>query len=343
MTGQAIPANAIDLGRLGDYLRTLGLGTGRDLWLKPLTGGQSNPTYVIGDAGWRCVLRTRPPGKLLPSAHAIDREYRVMRALQGSAVPVPQMLAYCNDPAVLGRDFYLMEMVEGRVFMDQSLPAQTAAQRAAIYDEMNRVISALHAVDFRSVGLEDYGKPGAYFSRQIARWSRQLQASTQPVTATMRALMDWLPAHVPEGDETTVVHGDFRIDNLIFHPTEARVLAVLDWELSTLGHPLADFAYHCMAWHIPASLWRGVQGLDLAALGIPGEPAYVAAYAARTGRDPKAHWDFYLAYNLFRMAAILHGIGERALQGNAASADAIETASKAAPLAEIAWKCAART
>lgn len=335
-------AGEIDLGRLGDYLRAQNLGTGKDLHLRPLTGGQSNPTYVLGDAEQRCVLRTRPPGHLLPSAHAIDREYRVMRALQDSAVPVPRMLAYCTDASVLGRDFYLMEMVEGRVFMDQSLPGLAPAQRFALYDEMNRVIAALHGVDYEAVGLEGYGRPGAYFARQIARWSRQLRESTMPVAAPMRALMDWLPQHLPEGDETTLVHGDFRLDNLIFHPTEARVLAVLDWELSTLGHPLADFAYQCMAWRIPASLWRGVGGLDLEALGIPSEADYVRAYSQRTGRDAGAHWGFYMAYNLFRMAAILHGIGERAVRGNAASADAVETASRAVPLAEIGWQCAQR-
>jgi acyl-CoA dehydrogenase len=330
----------IDLGRLGDYLRVQGLGAGRGLQLRPLTGGQSNPTYVLSSADLRCVLRTRPSGKLLPSAHAIDREYRVMRALQDGAVPVPRMLAYCTDASVLGRDFYLMEMVEGRVFMDQSLPGLTAAQRGALYDEMNRVIAALHGVDYEAVGLESYGKTGAYFARQIARWSRQMRESTLPVAAPMQALMDWLPQHIPEGDETTLVHGDFRIDNLIFHPTEARVLGVLDWELSTLGHPLADFAYHCMAWRIPASLWRGVHGLDLQALGIPSEADHVRAYSQRTGRDAGVHWDFYMAYNLFRMAAILHGIGERSMQGNATSLDALETASKAAPLAEIGWQCA---
>ena len=332
----------IDLARLGDYLRAQGLGAGKGLRLKPLTGGQSNPTYVLDGADQRCVLRTRPPGALLPSAHAIDREYRVMQALQDGAVPVPRMFAYCTDTSVMGREFYLMEMVEGRVFMDQSLPGLTPAQRGALYDEMNRVIAALHGVDYQAVGLGSFGKPGAYFARQIARWSRQMRQLTLPVTTSMHALMDWLPQHIPEGDETTLVHGDFRLDNLIFHPTEPRVLAVLDWELSTLGHPLADFAYQCMAWRIPASLWRGVSGLDLEALGIPSEADYVRCYSERTGRDAGAHWDFYLAYNLFRMAAILYGIGERALQGNAASADAVATARKAAPLAEIGWQSAQR-
>jgi aminoglycoside phosphotransferase (APT) family kinase protein len=332
----------LDTARIADYLRRQGLGDGGDVQLRPLTGGQSNPTYVLTCGAWQCVLRTKPPGPLLPSAHAIDREYRVMRALHGSAVPVPRMLAYCDDLSVAGRDFYLMELVEGRVFVDQSLPSLQPAQRGALYDEMNRVVAALHVMDYRAVGLESYGKPGSYFSRQIARWSRQCQTSSLPVSAEMRSLMDWLPRHIPADDETTLVHGDFRMDNLVFHPTEPRVLAVLDWELSTLGHPMADFAYHCMAWRIPATLWRGVGGLDLQALGIPSEADYLRAYARRTGRHPGEHWEFYMAYNLFRMAAILYGIGERAVQGTAASADAIETARKAAPLAEIGWRCAQR-
>ena len=335
-------AGTFDTARIATYLQSQGLGDGGEMQLRQLSGGQSNPTYVLTSGGWQCVLRTKPPGPLLPSAHAIDREYRVMRALQDAAVPVPRMLAYCDDPSVLGRDFYLMELVDGRVCVDQSLPGLQPAQRRAMYDEMNRVIAALHAVDYRAVGLESYGKPGSYFSRQIARWSRQCQASSLPVSAEMRSLMDWLPQHIPADDETTLVHGDFRLDNLIFHPTEPRVLAVLDWELSTLGHPMADFAYHCMAWRIPATLWRGVGGLDLQALGIPNEADYLRAYAQRTGRDAGAHWEFYMAYNLFRMAAILYGIGERAAQGNAAAVDAVETASRATPLAEIGWHCAQR-
>jgi aminoglycoside phosphotransferase (APT) family kinase protein len=333
---------ALDTIPLADYLRRLGLGDGGEVQLRALSGGQSNPTYVLTSGGWQGVLRTKPPGPLLPSAHAIDREFRVMRALQDSAVPVPKMLAYCDDTTVLGRDFYLMEFVDGRVCVDQSLPGLDPAQRGAMYDEMNRVIAALHGVDLQAADLGSYGKPGSYFSRQIARWSRQCQASSLPLSPSMLALMAWLPEHIPADDETTLVHGDFRLDNLVFHPTEPRVLAVLDWELSTLGHPMADFAYHCMAWRIPATLWRGVGGLDLQALGIPSEADHVSAYARRTGRDASEHWEFYMAYNLFRMAAILHGIGERAMQGNAAAADAVETARKAGPLAEIGWDCALR-
>jgi acyl-CoA dehydrogenase len=215
-------------------------------------------------------------------------------------------------------------------------------ERGAIYREMNRMIAALHRVDYEGAGLASHGKPGNYFARQITRWSRQCRESTLPVNEAMQKLMEWLPGHIPAGDETTLVHGDFRLDNLVFHPTEARVIGVLDWELSTLGHPLADLSYQCMAWRITPALWRGIAGLDLAALGIPSEAEYMAMYAKATGRDPAEHWDFYLAYNLFRMAAILHGIAQRAAEGNAAADDAVKTGRKAGPLAELGWQCAQR-
>jgi acyl-CoA dehydrogenase len=265
-----------------------------------------------------------------------------MQALAGSAVPVPRMHTYCADATVIGTPFFVMDFVDGRVLEDQSLPGFDPEGRAAIYAEMNRVIVALHAVDYAAAGLADFGKPGNYFARQVARWTRQYgESRTVPIPA-MDALIEWLPAHIPAGDETTLVHGDFRLDNLVFHPAEPRVLAVLDWELSTLGHPLADFAYHCMSWRIPASLWRGVAGLDLAALGIPSEAAYVGRYRAATGREGLEHWEFYLAYNLFRMAAILQGIARRALDGNAAATDAAVLGRKAAPLAALGWDCAQR-
>jgi aminoglycoside phosphotransferase (APT) family kinase protein len=233
-----------------------------------------------------------------------------------------------------------MEYVEGRVLWDQSLPGMTPPERAAIYDEMNRVIAALHRVDYAAAGLSDYGKPGNYFARQIGRWSKQYRASETERIEPMDALIAWLPENVPAGDETTVVHGDYRMDNLIFHPREPRILAVLDWELSTLGHPLADFSYHCMSWHIPPGQFRGIAGLDLAALGIPGESQYIASYCERTGRGKIAHWDFYLAYNLFRIAAILQGVMKRALEGTASSAEALEAGKRARPLAELGWKYA---
>lgn len=332
----------LPLEPLARYLRTQGLCGSEAIAISALSGGQSNPTFRITAGARSYVLRKKPPGQLVASAHAIDREYRVMSALQGTEVPVPRMLAYCEDEQIVGTPFYLMEFLDGRVLVDQSLPGMEPAERAAIYREMNRVIAALHRVDYQTVGLESYGKPGNYFARQIARWSRQCRESTLAVNDAMQRLMDWLPEHIPAGDETTLVHGDYRLDNLVFHPSEPRVIGVLDWELSTLGHPLADFSYQCMSWHIPPSLWRGIGGLDLAALGIPGEAEYVRMYAAATGRAAAENWDFYLAYNLFRMAAILHGIAQRAADGNAAAADAVETGRKAGPLAELGWQCAQR-
>jgi aminoglycoside phosphotransferase (APT) family kinase protein len=315
-------------------------------------GGQSNPTFKLITQQTTLVMRAKPgpAAKLLPSAHAIEREYRVMAALRAHGVPVPEMLALCDDESVIGRAFYVMGFVDGRVLWNQALPDATNAERGAIYDEMNRVIAALHCVDVNAAGLADYGKPGNYFDRQIGRWGKQYTASiTQPIDA-MDKLMQWLPAHMPDSarDESkvSVVHGDYRLDNLVFHPTEPRVLAVLDWELSTLGHPLADFSYHCMAWHIAPGAFRGIGGLDHAALGIPLESEYVRRYCERTGLatpDELARdWNFYLAYNLFRMAAILQGIAKRVEDGTASSEQARQAAAGARPLAELGWQFAKR-
>jgi len=296
------------------------------------------------------VMRSKPGpvAKLLPSAHAIEREFTVMKALRGSGVPVPQMHLLCEDESIIGRAFYVMEFVQGRVLWDQTLPGMSPAERGALYDEMNRVIAALHTVDVNAAGLAGYGKPGNYFERQIGRWSKQYLASiTEPIDA-MDRLMEWLPAHMPasarDESQVSVVHGDYRLDNLVFHPTEPKVLAVLDWELSTLGHPLADFSYHCMSWHIAPGQFRGIGGCDLAALGIPDERAYVRRYCERTGLatvdELKADWNFYLAYNLFRMAAILQGIAKRVEDGTASSAEAREAGSRAKPMAELGWQFA---
>ncbi|MCZ7565543.1 MAG: phosphotransferase [Burkholderiales bacterium] len=330
----------IDAGALAEYLRERVQGFAGALAVEQFRGGQSNPTYLLSAGGRRYVMRAKPgpAAKLLPSAHAVEREYRVITALGGTGVPVPHTFALCEDESVIGRAFFVMEYVEGRVLWEQSLPGMAPGERRAIYDEMNRVIAALHAVDYATVGLADFGRPGNYLARQIARWSKQYQASQTEPIAAMDRLIEWLPAHVPPGDETAVVHGDYRMDNLIFHPTEPRVLAVLDWELSTLGHPLADFSYHCMSWHIPPERFRGIGGLDLAALGIPGEAAYVAAYCARTRRARIEHWDFYLAYNMFRLSAILQGIMKRALDGTAASQEALDAGRRARPLAEMGWR-----
>ena len=317
------------------------------LTLTQFNGGQSNPTYRLTTPGTAYVLRTKPApaARLLPSAHAIEREYRVMDALAGTDVPVARMRGLCEDESVIGLAFYVMDFVQGRVLWDPSLPGMTQAQRTAIYDEMNRVISALHRVDYRSVGLESYGKPGDYIARQIARWSKQYRASQTQTIDAMDRLIDWLPAHLPTDvpERTTIVHGDFRIDNLIFHPSEPRVLAVLDWELSTLGDPLADFSYHCMAWHVSPGVFRGIAGLDWQALGIPDESAYVARYSERTGIAQPAQWYFYLAYNMFRIAAILQGIMKRVAEGTAASQQALDAGQRARPMAELAWAYAQRS
>lgn len=333
------------LQRLQDWLRANGhIGQG-SLVAKALAGGQSNPTYLLDCEGHQFVLRKQPDGPLLKSAHAIDREYRVISALQGSAVPVPLPLAWCDDASVVGTPFYLMSFLDGRVFVDQSLPGLSNAEREAIYREMNRVIAALHAVDPDQVGLSDYGRREGFIERQVDRWSRNLQASTLPLSDDMRFMMDWLPAHLPSQAHSALIHGDYRLDNLIFHPTELRVIGVLDWELSTLGDPVSDFAYHCMSWHIPHDLWRGIGGLDLRALGIPDEATYRRWYAQHSGQHADvddATWRFYIGFNLFRMAAILHGIAERAQQGNANAADAIETGRKAVPLAQLARRMVER-
>ncbi len=325
--------------QLRGWLNQQGLIGAEDLHIKALTGGQSNPTFLLSAGKEKFVLRKQPDGPLLKSAHAIDREYRVILALQHSAVPVPVPLAWCDDVSVVGTPFYLMSFLDGRVFVDQSLPGMSSAEREAVYREMNRVIAALHEVDPDQVGLSDYGRREGFIARQVDRWSQNLKASTLAPTADMQYMMDWLPAHLPSQSRSSLVHGDYRLDNLIFDATTMRVIGVLDWELSTLGDPLSDFAYHCMSWHIPHDLWRGIAGLDLHALGIPDEATYRRWYATHMAGDVGLDddvWRFYLAFNLFRMSAILHGIAERAQQGNANSADAIETGRKAAPLARLA-------
>jgi aminoglycoside phosphotransferase (APT) family kinase protein len=345
--------HAFDVARLEQYLSAYLPGFAGPLTVEQFKGGQSNPTYKLVTPTRTYAMRSKPgpAAKLLPSAHAIEREFRVMRALHATGVPVPEMLVLCEDEGVIGRAFFLMEFVTGRVLWDQSLPSLDVPGRAAIYDEMNRVIAALHSVDPKAVGLADYGKPGNYFERQIGRWTKQYQASiTQPIEA-MDRLIEWLPAHIPasarDESEIAVVHGDFRLDNMVFHATAPKVVAVLDWELSTLGHPLADFSYHCMSWHIepnPSNGARGIGGLDLAALGIPSEKEYVRRYCERTGRaDPDAvmaDWNFYMAYNLFRMAGILQGIAKRVEAGTASSAQARQSAAGARPLAEMGWRIA---
>ncbi|MBX6318725.1 phosphotransferase [Pigmentiphaga sp.] len=328
---------------LATYLQALGLADAASLRIRPLAGGQSNPTFLLEDALGVRVLRKQPPGTLLPSAHAIDREYRVMDALANTAVPVPRMLHYCDDPQVIGTPFYLMSYARGRVFMDPALPGMAPAERTAIYTEIGRVLAALHSINPAEVGLGDFGRTGDYYARQVARWTRQYRDTATSSIPAMDALIDWLPQHLPADDgQVCLVHGDYRIDNLVFDTKETHAIAVLDWELSTLGHPLADLAYHCMCWRVPPRLWRGIGGLDFRALGIPDEETFVATYCTARNIDPPANWDFYLAYSFFRIAAILQGVYARAKAGNAASADALEMGARVAPLAELGWEAACR-
>lgn len=336
-----------DTAALERWLAANVAGFAGPLAITQFNGGQSNPTYRLTTPGAAYVLRTKPApaAKLLPSAHAIEREYRVMDALANTDVPVARMRGLCEDEGVIGLAFYVMDFVQGRVLWDPALPGMSPDERGAIYDEMNRVIAALHRVDYRAIGLESYGKPGDYIARQIARWSKQYRASETESIDAMNRLIEWLPAHLPTDvpERTTIVHGDFRLDNLIFHPSEPRVLAVLDWELSTLGDPLADFSYHCMAWHVSPGVFRGIAGLDWQALGIPDESDYVARYSERTGTARPAQWDFYLAYNMFRIAAILQGIMKRVSDGTAASQQALDAGKRARPMAELAWHYAQRS
>jgi aminoglycoside phosphotransferase (APT) family kinase protein len=309
------------------------------LTVEQFGGGQSNPTYRLSTPGRRYVLRRKPPGRLLPSAHAVDREYRVITALAGSEVPVAKTYALCTDDGVIGTVFYIMDYVQGRIFWEPTLPGMASDERGAIYDELNRVIAALHRIDYAAIGLADFGRPGNYFARQIDRWSKQYRASETEKIEAMDRLMAWLPEHLPPDDETRIVHGDYRLDNVIFHPTEPRILAVLDWELSTLGNPLGDFAYHMMQWRLPPGIYqRGLADGDLPALGIPDEAQYRARYCERTGRSTIPNWDFYMIYNMFRLAAILQGIMGRVIEGNASSANAREHGSRARGLAEAGWR-----
>jgi len=330
----------VDLGALSDYMHKHVAGFSGDLQIQQFKGGQSNPTFMLTAGSQRYVLRTKPApaAKLLPSAHAIEREFRVMDALSKAGFPAAHQYALCEDEDVIGRAFYIMEFMDGRVLWDQSMPDMSNAERAAHYDEMNRVIAQLHTIDYKAIGLETYGKPGNYFGRQIDRWTRQYKASETEHIPAMEHLIEWLPQHIPAGEQTTIVHGDYRLDNMIFHPTEPRILAVLDWELSTLGHPLADFSYHCMSWHIVPGLFRGIAGLDLKSLGIPTEEDYLAKYSERTGiAIHKEDFRFYLAYNMFRMAGILQGIMKRYQDGTAASEQALKNGQAARPMAEMGW------
>ena len=330
-------AHRIDHDALARYLSDQIEGFRGPIEVEQFRGGQSNPTYRVTAANARYVVRRKPPGKLLPSAHAVDREYQVLAALQGTDVPAPRVFILCEDADIIGTPFYVMEYVEGRVYWELWLPDREPAFRAQVFDAMNDGIAKLHSVDYRTHGLGDFGKPNQYVARQIARWSKQYRASETETIVEMDSLIDWLPAHLPDDDETVLVHGDYRLDNMIFDAAEPRLLAILDWEISTLGHPIADFAYHCMPWRLPPETGRGFMGMDLAALGIPSEQEYLSAYCQRTGRKRPTHWEYYVAYNMWRLAAILQGIMGRVKDGTAASEYAAEMGAMARELAELAW------
>ena len=335
-------AHRFAVPRLEAYLRKHLPGFEGPLSVRQFKGGQSNPTYLLDSPAGRYVMRRKPPGKLLPSAHAVDREHRVISTLHAAGFPVPRPYLLCMDEDVVGTAFFIMDFVEGRIFWNPDLPGVERQERSAIYDHMNRTIADLHNFDPAALGLEDFGKPGNYFARQISRWSGQYRASETGTIREMDRLIEWLPRNIPSDESSSLVHGDYRLDNMIVHPTEPRVIAVLDWELSTIGHPVGDFTYHLMAWQMP-ELAIGSTGLrhkDLESLGIPTEEEYVQAYCERTGRSGIENREFYSAYNFFRIAAILQGVAGRVRDGTAASAHAEQAARAVKPLAELGWQFA---
>jgi aminoglycoside phosphotransferase (APT) family kinase protein len=337
-------AHRFDETRLAQWLAAHVAGYSGPLTVEQFKGGQSNPTYKLLTPHKAYVMRRKPPGQLLKGAHAVEREAEVIRALETVDFPVAHVHGLCTDDTVIGTWFYVMDSVEGRVFWDATFPEVSRLDRPRYFDAMNETLARLHCVSYRDIGLAEYGRPGNYFERQIARWSKQYlgDAADAGHDENMNRLFQWLPAHIPEGDETTLVHGDFRVDNLVFHPTEPRVLAVLDWELSTLGHQLADFAYHAMMYRLPPGIVAGLAGSDLQALNIPSEADYVAAYCRRARRESIQELDFYMAFNMFRLAAICHGIKARLARGTAASAHAKRYAAGVAALAERGWTQARR-
>lgn len=342
LTADAVPVLAqhrFDEASLERYLLEHVEGFSAPLKVEQTQGGMSNPTFILTDgAGMKYVMRKKPPGKLLPSAHAVDREFRAISALWNTDVPVARPYVLCQDPSVIGVDFYIMDFVDGRVFRDQTLPSFTPAERREMYLTMADILAKLHRVDFRAVGLADYGRVGGYYLRQVTRWSQQYEAAKTEDLPAMDKLMKWLPEHIPAHEETTIVHGDFRLENMIFHPTEPRVLAVIDWELSTLGTPLSDLAYNCIAYHVSDPLRGDITNLDYATYGIPSEDEYVARYCQQMGRTELPDWNFTLILSLFRLAAILQGVYRRGLDGNAASPDALLKRDRCGTLAKMAWE-----
>lgn len=334
------PAHRFDEPALSRYLTERLPGFRGPVSIRQFESGQSNPTFHLTAASGEYVLRKKPPGRLLPSAHMVEREYRVMRALGGTGVPVPPVLHLCDDARVIGTPFFVMAYVPGRIFRHPWLPEVPPDGRAAIYRAMIDVLARLHQVDYRTIGLDGFGKPGNYYARQIARWSEQYVAAKTGDVPAMDRLMTWLPAHIPAGDETSLVHGDYRLENVIFHPTEPRIVAVVDWELATLGHPLGDLAYNCLPYHLEPDL-LGVAGGGADPAGIPDERSQVQAYCRLTGRGDVPHWNFYVAFSLFRLASILQGVYARGLQGNASSEQALRRGAAARHIAETGWQVAA--
>lgn len=326
---------------LADYLRQKIEDFPANITVRQFGSGQSNPTYLISGNEKEYVLRKKPPGKLLPSAHAVDREYRILKALSETGVPVPRPYLLCQDDSIVGTPFYIMERVNGRIFRDPTAPeVSDPGERAAIFDAMNDTLAKVHQVDWNAAGLADYGKPGNYMARQVSRWAKQYEASKTDQIESMENLTQWLSEHIPADDSTTIVHGDYRLENLIIHPNEPRVIAILDWELSTLGHPLADLAYNCLVYHFPSAPGRrsGYGDVDLDLLGIPSESEYVAAYCRRTGRDEIRDWAFFLAFGVFRLAAIVQGVYKRGLDGIASSASAKTYGDQTRFLADLGWR-----
>jgi len=316
---EVAPKHRFDEARLASYLRREIDGFGEGMRVRQFQGGASNPTFLVTAGEGRYVLRKKPPGQLLASAHQVDREYRIMKALEGTGVPVPHMRALCEDPEVIGTAFYVMDFLPGRVFRDATLPDQTPAERAAIYDELNATLARLHQVDFKAVGLETFGRAGGYFERQLSRWIKQYRGAETEHIPAMEALIEELPARLPADDSVSIAHGDYRLENVMFHPTEPRLIAVLDWELSTIGHPLADIAYNAFLWRSDSPGWGSLQGVDFKASGIPTEADYVARYLERVGRGPVEDWAFYVSFSVFRLASISQGVYRRVLDGVAAS------------------------
>jgi aminoglycoside phosphotransferase (APT) family kinase protein len=330
-------AHRFDEAALTQYLKRHLAGFAEPITILQFEGGQSNPTYLLDCGECKYVLRKKPPGKLLPSAHQVDREFRVMKTLEHTDVPVPKMYHLCEDENVIGTAFFVMEYIDGRLFADVTLPGLSSGERRAIFFEMIRVLAALHSVDYEAMGLSDFGKSGNYFARQIGRWSKQYVSAKTDQIQSMENLMNYLPQNVPPDDITCIVHGDYRMENMLFHPTEPRILALLDWELSTLGHPLGDLAYSCGSYHFAMGGRTSLQGICGPESGIPTESEFVSEYCRRTGRPGIPNWNFYMAFGFFRLASILQGVYKRGLMGTASSTQALEVGRLTRKISDLAW------